>query len=158
MIESEEVNSRRSGCHSASMTTAIEGTEAEFCENYDLDGIVTPIKIDKLVQLLEKYGYDKEETKFLKIGFTEGFDIGYQGPEVRQSNSRNLPLRVGSKVELWNKVMKEVKLGRVAGPYDEIPYDNFIQSPIGLVPKAGSSSGKTRLIFHLSYEPKPTQS
>ena len=29
-----------------------------------------------------------------------------------------------------------------------IPFDNFIQSPIGLVPKSG---GKTRLIFHLSY-------
>ena len=45
--------------------------------------------------------------------------------------------------------MKEVKAGRYAGPFDEVPYDNFIQSPIGLVPKAG---GKTRLIFHLSFE------
>ena len=45
--------------------------------------------------------------------------------------------------------MKEVKLGRVAGPFDSIPYDTYMQSPIGLVPKAG---GKTRLIFHLSYQ------
>ena len=44
--------------------------------------------------------------------------------------------------------MKEVQLGRYAGPFDEIPYDNYMQSPIGLVPKAGN---KTRLIFHLSY-------
>ena len=44
--------------------------------------------------------------------------------------------------------MKEVKANRVVGPFKEIPYKNFIQSPIGLVPKAG---GKTRLIFHLSY-------
>ena len=34
------------------------------------------------------------------------------------------------------------------GPFDQIPFDKFIQSPIGLVPKAG---GQTRLIFHLSY-------
>ena len=44
--------------------------------------------------------------------------------------------------------MKEVKLKRFAGPFEDIPFDNYIQSPIGLVPKAGS---KTRLIFHLSY-------
>ena len=46
--------------------------------------------------------------------------------------------------------MKEVHLKRVAGPFKEIPFTNFIQSPIGLVPKAGSD--QTRLIFHLSYE------
>ena len=44
--------------------------------------------------------------------------------------------------------MKEVKLGRYAGPFEKIPFENFIQSLIGLVPKAG---GQTRLIFHLSY-------
>ena len=44
--------------------------------------------------------------------------------------------------------MKEVKLGRVAGPYDKVPFKNFMQSPIGLVPKSG---GRTQLIFHLSY-------
>ena len=47
--------------------------------------------------------------------------------------------------------MKEVKLGRVAGPFkkNELPFDYFVQSPIGLVPKHG---GKTRLIFHLSFK------
>ena len=46
--------------------------------------------------------------------------------------------------------MKEVRLKRVAGPFKEIPFESFIQSAIGLVPKAGSD--KTRLIFHLSYK------
>ena len=45
--------------------------------------------------------------------------------------------------------MKEVRVGRYAGPYEEIPYEYFIQSPVGLVPKVGN---KTRIIFHLSYE------
>ena len=44
--------------------------------------------------------------------------------------------------------MKEIDAGRVAGTFIEIPYSNFIQSPIGLVPKSG---GKTLMIFHLSY-------
>ena len=44
--------------------------------------------------------------------------------------------------------MKDVEMNRIAGPFEHIPFDDFIQSPIGLVPKAG---GKTRLIFHLSF-------
>ena len=45
--------------------------------------------------------------------------------------------------------MKEVHLGRYAGPFETIPFKSYIQSPIGLVPKANN---KTRLIFHLSYD------
>ena len=46
--------------------------------------------------------------------------------------------------------MKEMALGQVAGPYDWVPFENYVQSPIGLVPKDGGM--KTRLIFHLSYD------
>ena len=45
--------------------------------------------------------------------------------------------------------MKEVKLGHYAGPFCDIPYDNYMESPIGLVPK--DNGRQTRLIFHLSY-------
>ena len=78
-----------------------------------------------------------------------GFDIGYQGPSERKSPSDNIPLTIGTKEDLWEKIMKEVKAKRVAGRYDEIPYENYIQFPVGLVPKAG---GKTRMIFHLSFD------
>ena len=118
-------------------------------ENYDLDNIVTPLTVVLLEQLLRQSDYDDQETNFLVDGFTNGFDIGYKGPKVRQSRSKNIPLTVGSKADLWNKLMKEVKERWVAGPYEEIPFDNYIQSPIGLVPKAGN---KTRLIFHLSFD------
>ena len=47
--------------------------------------------------------------------------------------------------------MKEVKLGRVVGPYRDIPFENYMQSPIGLVPKAGGDH-RHRLIFHMSYD------
>ena len=56
---------------------------------------------------------------------------------------------IGNPTVLWNKIMNEVKLGRYAGPFDKIPYQNYMQSLIGLVPKSGN---KARLIFHLSYE------
>ena len=110
---------------------------------------MTPVKVEVLAKLLEESKYNPKETQFLCQGFAHGFSIGYQGPTKRQSTSRNLPLRVGNPIVLWNKIMKEVCLGRVAGPYDWIPFESFIQSPIGLVPKWGKN--QTRLIFHLSY-------
>ena len=121
--------------------------------NYDVTSIQTPIKVDKLVSMLQDYNYVPKEVEFLKDGFTNGFDIGYSGNTNRKSTSDNIPLRVGSKTELWNKLMNEVKLKRVAEPYkkEHIPFDNYIQLPIGLVPKAGKTN-KTRLIFHLSYD------
>ena len=45
--------------------------------------------------------------------------------------------------------MKEVKEHRYAGPYEEPPYEEYIESPMELVPKDGGM--KTRLVFHLSY-------
>ena len=104
-----------------------------------------------MVALLKETDYDEGEINFLRNRFLHGFDIGYEGPIHRQSMSKNIPLKVGSATELWNKLIKEVKHKRVAEPFDKVPYKNFIQSPIGLVPKAGNS-GKTRLIFHLSYD------
>ena len=124
----------------------------EYAENFDLQSIVTPVKGRKLAKMLRDAGYDKGKVKFIEKGFTEGFDIGYEGPTNRQSQSDNIPLRVGSPTELWNKLIKEVSLKRVVGPFKTIPFENYIQSPIGLVPKAGSEDNKTRLIFHLSFE------
>ena len=135
------------------MLTLAGQEEPLYYSNYDLETIVTPIKVNKLVELLETYGYNQKEVEYLRQGFTQGFDIEYQGPENRNSQSNNIPLRIGNKTVLWNKLMKEVQLKRVAGPYklEDIPFKNYIQSPIGLVPKDGNS-GKTRLIFHLSYD------
>ena len=99
--------------------------------------------------MLKETNYDKSETEFLVNGFKQGFDLQYKGPKFKKSRSKNLPITVGSKTVLWNKLMKEVSLKRVAGPYEDIPFEYYIQSPIGLVPKAGSDG--TRLIFHLSY-------
>ena len=52
--------------------------------------------------------------------------------------------------------MKEVKLKHYTGPYKHVPFSKFIQSPVGLVPEAGSKdSSEVCLIFHLSYPRKP---
>ena len=102
---------------------------------------------------MEEAGYDNTKTQYVYEGFTEGFSLHYEGKlrKVRRL-APNLKLRVGSVGELWNKVMKEVQLGRYAEPFDEPPFDYFVQSPIGLVAK--DKGLKTRLIFHLSYPKK----
>ena len=122
----------------------------DWYENYDLENIITPVKVDHLEGLLRKYGYDPVKREKLVKGFKTGFSLNYQGNKKNiQMNSPNLKLRVGSQTELWNKVMKEVKDKCFAGPFEKPPFESYIQSPIGLVPK--DNGKKTRLIFHLSY-------
>ena len=127
-----------------------QAPEVQYFENLDLTNLETPVNPDVFEQLLNETGYDTDETKFVIDGFCNGFDIGYQGTPFCKSVSKNLPFTIGNKVDLWNKLMKEIKLKSVAGPFDQIPFDHFIQSPIGLVPKAGGD--QTRLIFHLSFD------
>ena len=86
-------------------------------ENLDLDSIVTPVDANRLKELLEVTNYDVAETAFLVTGFQQGFDMGYRGPENRQDKASNIPLRIGDKWELWEKVMKEVSLKRYCGPF-----------------------------------------
>ena len=116
-----------------------------------MDSVVTPVNPSKFKNLLVESGYPEREIDFLYNGFTQGFDIGYRG-SIRgiQCKAPNLKLRVGSKIVLWNKIIKEVRKKHFAGPFkDRPPFDDFIQSPVGLVPKGDGSD--TRLIFHLSY-------
>ena len=122
--------------------------KVSWYENKDLDNICTPINVDQFEKLLHKTNYPHDKTTFLVDGFTHGFSLEYTGPMNRKDRSRNIPFTVGDKYDLWEKVMKEVKLGRFAGPFKEIPFENYVQSPVGLVPKAGN---QTRMIFHLSY-------
>ena len=117
--------------------------------NYNLSDIKTPVKVEVLEKLLIQSSYDKEESQFLLQGFRNGFDLGYEGPMNRMDTSNNLPFHVGDQQQLWDKMIKEVKLDRFAGPFKSIPFDHYIQSPIGLVPKANQ---QTCLIFHLSYD------
>ena len=102
-----------------------------------------------LEQLLLESNYDPAKTKFVVDGFRFGFNLKFSKKLQGKQRSPNLKITVGSETELWNKVMHEVNLQRYAGPYKDPPFDEFIQSPIGLVPKDGGA--KTRLIFHLSY-------
>lgn len=119
-----------------------------------METIVTPVIACNLEKLLRDTNYPEKETKFLVDGFTKGFSLGYEGPKVRRTYSKNHKLRAGTPLILWNKIMGEVKVKRMSGPHEQPPYESFIQSPITLIPKKGSTSvdpiESTRLIFDLS--------
>ena len=112
--------------------------------------MVTSVKPEVLKILLNECHYDEKKTEYIIDGFTNGFSLGYSGDRSVKRTAPNLRLTVGDEIDLWNKVMKEVKLKRYAGPFEQIPFkDHYIQSPIGLVPK--DNGVNTRLSFHLSY-------
>ena len=132
------------------------GTYTRTHRNLNLNKIVTPLNVNRFRELLVASKYNKVEMEFLVQGFAEGFNIGYRGPTNRKDTLNNIPITVGTKEIMWQKLMKEVTAERYAGPFDQIPFsDHYIQSPIRLVPKAGN---QTRLIFHLSYDFKEFKS
>ena len=115
-------------------------------QNYDLKNIVTPVNWKVFNGLLKEASYPDRDREFLINGFRYGFDLGYKCDTKVKIKAPNLKFRVGNETLLWNKVMKEVKLKRYAGPYEKIPYKSeYIQSPIGLVPKDDRKD--VRLIF-----------
>lgn len=77
----------------------------------------------------------------------EGFRLNYTGPRMT-TDCRNLVSVFGNEVEVAKKLLKEINLGRIAGPFNNIPLFNLRLSPIGLCPK---KDGSWRLIQHLSY-------
>ena len=107
------------------------------------------MNVDALEHLLKETRYCEKESKFFIQGFCHGFDIGFRGNTKVYRKTPNFKFTIGNEGILWEKVMKEVKLKRFAGPFNEPPFQHFIQSPIGLVAKDGGKD--TRLIFHLSF-------
>ena len=77
-----------------------EPRTCEWFENFNIDSIHTPIDVSTLEYLLKKSGYDQEKSDFLIQGFSEGFDIGYRGPTLRQDFSKNIPFSVGNSFDL----------------------------------------------------------
>ena len=107
-----------------------------------------PTTINVLTLKSELQGYDENSKSFLTEGFQFGFRLGCEG-EPSQNIHRNHNSICNNKSVVHKKLEKEFKLGRIAGPYDEIPFKNFVCSPLGLVPK--KTSGEFRIIHDLSF-------
>lgn len=101
-------------------------------------------------EVLSRYlsTYDQAEASILLQGFSLGFSLHYEGPQcIRVSGNHQSALHAPTLVD--EKISHEIDLGRVAGPFETIPFNNFQSSPLGLVPK--HDPGKVRLIHDLSF-------
>ena len=109
----------------------------------------SPINIAQLDKVLNEYAsINAIVAEELRSGFKNGFKLGYLGPRVLQK-SKNLISVAENMDEVMKKIAGEVEKGRVAGPFDNIPFTNLRCSPIGLVPK--KNPGEFKLIHHLSW-------
>ncbi|XP_063772971.1 uncharacterized protein LOC134909710 isoform X2 [Pseudophryne corroboree] len=93
---------------------------------------------------------NKRDAKFLFDGFKFGFRLPVAS-EVSVRAQRNLQSARALPTVLREKVDKEVRLGRMEGPFRSPPVDDLVISPVGVVPK--KTPGVFRLIQHLSYPP-----
>ena len=109
----------------------------------------TPIKTGKLESLLARHP-NRDAVRKLMENLKKGHKLHYSGPTKSRCGENLLSVRKNPN-EAMKKIMKEVELGRVAGPYnstEETGLGSLIISPIGLVPK---QTGGCRLIHHLSF-------
>jgi len=118
----------------------VQPTHAEFSLGQ------TPINILALEAAAATYP-DQAAANLLTNGFRFGFLLRYSGPRVF-SNCKNLLSIKGNEKLAYEIISKEIKLGRVAGPFTSRPLHTLRVSPIGLIPK---KDGHWRLIHHLSY-------
>ena len=107
---------------------------------------VTPVKVSTLSPLLQQY--DPRLKQFLIDGFSFGFRVGFVGTSRLRLASNLHSAKEQPKI-LAAKLEKELCAGRIVGPFSRPPFDNFISSPLGVVPK--KTPGEFRLIHHLSY-------
>ena len=92
--------------------------------------------------------YDRLETQFLVDGFTFGFRLNCSVTPLPGSCQNLQSARLHKEV-VRNKLEKEIKASRIAGPFLVPPFPNLVCSPLGVCPK--KKPGTFRLIHHLSY-------
>ena len=108
----------------------------------------TPINVDRLSAYLKDYPVQTPQD--IIIGFKEGFripsDLTVDPQKHQYTNHRSA---VENKQLTQKKLNKELELQRIMGPFKRPPFEPFIVSPLGLVPK--KAQGQYRLIHDLSF-------
>ncbi len=90
-------------------------------------------------------GYD--DRTGLVAAFRYGFTIQFYGPQSSSLSTNHASAL--NNVDIVDAMLsKELRKGRIAGPFPSPPLKHFRVSPLGLVPK--KKPGKFRLIHNLS--------
>ena len=108
---------------------------------------MTPLNANIFRTELENHP-DQDFVKYIISGISNGFDIGFQGPDSSYI-ARNMKSIKEHPDIIEKYVNEEVSAGRILGPFSFPPLSNFRCSPIGVVEK--KNSGKFRTIMNLSF-------
>ena len=117
------------------------------CSQHQRPTVSTPINVDELEKELLHHP-DRNFVISLINTLRYGTHVGYTGPQMTRV-SRNLISASKHPGVVSANLDKEVKLGRVAGPFPFSPLPNLQCHPVGVVPKKHSSEWRT--IYHLSH-------
>ena len=109
---------------------------------------VTPVDPDRLEFHLKRIGYDKKKSDFLVNGFRYGFRLNHSGPLSSVIPPNDASVDVHADV-VREKIDKELAAGRLKGPFEAPPFQDFHVSPAKVVKK--SAPGEFRFIHNLSW-------
>jgi hypothetical protein len=107
----------------------------------------TPIKIDRLLPLLQ--GYVVKVVLMLFEGFTYGFPLNFEGGHTSFC-SKNMILANQNPGVVGAKLAKEIVAGRIVGPFPTSPFSIFVFLLLGLCLRRFQASFGlfTTYIFH----------
>jgi hypothetical protein len=107
------------------------------------------LNIDAFKNLLSDYP-DQDRVNLVSTWFQVGAPLGYVGPREVTSVLNNNNLSREEEVAIANDIIKEMELGRMAGPFtlESIPFSNFVSSPSFAISKKNST--ELRRIHNLS--------
>ena len=107
----------------------------------------TPLKHNQLSELLRKYP-DSKKVAYVIQGLKKGFSLEYTG-QFKFRTPENPPTAKLDPQLIRDWLNKEIKLGRMLGPFKDPPFPDLMCSPMGLVPK--KDTDEIRMIMYLSY-------
>ena len=107
-----------------------------------------PTPVDSAILRFYLTGYNSELTQYLVSGFEFGFSsmCNYFQSGMKYHNLRSA---LQNPEEVDKKLEKEIKLGRIIGPFKVPPFMYFHISPIGICEKKEPNA--YRMIHHLSF-------
>lgn len=114
----------------------------------------SPIKVTRVKSALVNYPDPQKALKLIN-DLEHRFKLNYSGPRLPVNNE---PYQIKGDLAIIarEKIMKEIELNRITGPFASSPFPTFRISPISLRPK--KSSSEYRLIHNFSYPPPQNHS
>ena len=107
----------------------------------------TPLKVDQMRMLLQHHPQPAKVAYILE-GLKHGFSLEYEGQRSFRAPDNLLSALIKPQL-IRDRLAKEIKLGRMWGPFENPPFKHLMCSPVGLVPK--KDTDEMRMIMHLSY-------